>query len=92
MAPSAAWWAQHVVWFDPCSSIIPGSQNHYDRMRQACKGHKRYISDNAKMYSPNLRGSATAQKQKTWEGTRVSWVMVLARGVVHVEVMPEGPI
>lgn len=88
--PAANWWAQHVVWFDPCSSIIPGSQNHYDRMRQACKGHKRYISDNAKMYSPNLRGSATAQKQKTWEGTRVNWVMVLARGVVHVEVMPEG--
>ena len=25
--PSASWWAQHVVWFGPCCSIIPGAQN-----------------------------------------------------------------
>ena len=24
--PRPSWWAQHVVWFDPCASIIPGSQ------------------------------------------------------------------
>ena len=54
--PTVAWWAQHVLWFDPCCSIIPGSQNHYDRMRQALKGNKRYISDDAKLCSPYLRG------------------------------------
>ena len=49
--PSPSWWAQHVVWFDPCCSIIPGSQRHYDQMRQALKGAKQYISNNAKLYS-----------------------------------------
>ena len=85
---SPAWWAQHVAWFDPCASIIPGSQKQYDQMRQAYKGSKRYISDDAKMYSPNLLGPPTALKQRQWEGTKVNWFMVLARGVVHVEVMP----
>lgn len=89
MGHSVSWWPQHVVWFDPCSTIIPGSQNQYDKMRQACKGYKSYISDDAKLYSPNLSGSSTALKQRTWEGTRVNWVMVLARGVVHVEMMPD---
>ena len=88
--PSASWWAQHVVWFDPCCSIIPGSQNHYDRMRQALKGNKRYISDDAKMYSLNLRGPSTALRQRTWEGRKINWVMVLARGKIHVQVMPEN--
>lgn len=83
------WWTQNVVWIDPCSTVLPGSQNQYDKMRQAWKGYKSYISDDAKLYSPNLSGSATALKQKTWEGTRVNWVIVLARGVVHVEKMPE---
>ena len=86
----AAWWSQCVVWFDPCSTIIPGSPNQYDRMRQAWKGYKSYISDDAKLYSPNLSGSPTALKQTTWEGTRVNWVLVLTRGVMHVEVMPDG--
>ena len=27
-------------------------------------------------------------KQRQWNGTKVNWFMVLARGVVHVEVMP----
>ena len=85
---ASAWWAQHVVWFDPCASIIPGTQKQYDQMRQACKGRKRYISDNAKLYSPNLQGPPTALKQRQWEGTKVNWFMVLARGVTHVEVMP----
>ena len=57
-------------------------------MRQALKHNKRYISDDAKMYSPNLLGPSTATKQRTWEGQKINWFMVLTRGVVHVEVMP----
>ena len=53
--PDPPWWAQQVVWFDPCASILPGSQKQYDQMRQALKGNKRYISDNAKLYSANLQ-------------------------------------
>ena len=86
--PDPVWWMNNVVWFDPCCSVIPGSQAQYDRMRQACKGNRRYISDDAKMYSQNMRGPATAQKQRGWEGRKINWFMVVTRGVVHVEAMP----
>ena len=86
--PAANWWASEVVWFDPCASIIPGTQKQWLQMRQALKGMKRYISDNAKHYSPNLKESQTVLKQKQWTGNKVNWFMVLARGVAHVEVMP----
>lgn len=57
-------------------------------MIQALKGNKRFISDNAKLYSPNMPGPDTALKQRQWGGTKINWFMVLSRGVVHVEVMP----
>ena len=47
------------------------------------------MSDDATMYSRNLRGPSTALKQTTFEGTKVGWMMVLTRGVMHVEVMGE---
>ena len=87
---AAQWWAQHVVWFDPCASIIPATSKQYDEMRQAAKGNKRYVSDDAKLYSPNLRGPPTAMKQRQWGGTKINWFMVLARGVMHVEIMPQA--
>ena len=87
--PNSAWWANHVVWFDPCASVLPGSQKQFDLMRQACKNYKRWISDDAKLYSPNLKGPPTAKKQRGWEGKKVNWFMVVTRGVVHVEAMPE---
>ena len=86
--PAANWWASEVVWFDPCASIIPGSEKQWVQMRQALKGRKRYISNNAKLYSPNMPAAPTALKQTQWAGTKVNWFMVLTRGVVHVEVMP----
>ena len=86
--PAANWWASEVVWYDPCASIIPGSERQWQQMRQALKGRKRYISDDAKLYSPNLPASSTALKQRQWGGVKVNWFMVLSRGVVHVEVMP----
>ena len=88
--PAANWWASEVVWFDPCASIIPGTEKQWLQMRQALKGNKRYISDNAKLYSPNLPASSTALKQRQWSGRKVNWFMVLTRGVAHVEVMPEN--
>ena len=36
-----------------------------------------------------MRGPPTAKNQKTWEGTKVNWFMVLAKGKAHVEVMPQ---
>ena len=86
--PTNNWWASEIVWFDPCASIIPGTEKQWLQMRQAIKGKKRYISDDAKEYSPNLPASATVMKQRQWTGKKVNWFMVLARGVAHVEVLP----
>ena len=36
-----------------------------------------------------MRGPPTAKNQTTWEGTKVNWFMVLAKGKAHVEVMPQ---
>ena len=47
------------------------------------------MSDNAKLYSPNLSAPSTALKQKGWGGRKVNWFIILTRGVVHVEVMPD---
>ena len=85
---AANWWASEVVWFDPCATILPGSQKQYEQMKQVLKGKKRYISDNAKLYSPNLLGQPTALKQTSWGGKKINWFMILSRGVAHVEIMP----
>ena len=84
-----SWWYNNVVWFDPCASILPGSLRQYQRMKQAMAGGKGWHSDNAKQYSPNLRGAKEALKQISWEGTKVNWFMVLAKGRAHVEIMPD---
>ena len=87
---SASWWPQNGVWIDPCASVLPRSQRQYIRMRQAELGNKgRLISDDAKMYSRNLRGRKEALKQASWEALRISWIIVLARGKVAVEMPPE---
>ena len=60
----AAWWSRNVVWIDPCASILPRSQRQYEKMRRAQLGNKkRFISDDARMYSRNLRAPPQATKQ-----------------------------
>ena len=85
------WWSRNVVWLDPCASILPRTRRQYDRMRQADLGNKRrYISDDARSYSRNLRGPKEALKQASHEAMRISWVVVLARGKVAIEMLPEA--
>ena len=52
--PEPSWWMRNVVWFDPCCSILPGSQAQYNKMRQAFKQNKRWISDDTKGYPRDL--------------------------------------
>ena len=81
----AAWWLRNVVWMDPCCSVLPRSRRQYDKMSRAELGNKkRYISDDARLYSRNLRGPKESLKQASFEAERISWVMVLARGVMTV--------
>lgn len=82
------WFFQNVLWIDPCSSIRPGSKAQFLLQKQVLKGTKGYQSSDALMESFNLRGPETALKQRTWSGHKVNWVIVLARGVVAVKVLP----
>ena len=59
-------------------------------MRQADLGNKRrYISDDGRGYPRNLRGPKEALKQASHEAMRINWIVVLARGRVAIEMLPE---
>ncbi len=86
---TAAWFYNNVVWIDPCASILPTSYKQWLRQKQALSGDKEWISDDAKMEDPNLRGRKTALHQCSWEGKRMNWVITLTRGQVGVDILPE---
>ena len=48
------------------------------------------MSGDAKDDSMNLRASPYAGKQAQWGDTRIWWFIILAKGRVHIEMMPEG--
>jgi hypothetical protein len=84
------WYFNNLLWFDPCHSIIPAGPKKAADQNQLQKGSRRYISNDAKMYSRNLRAPAYAKSQCGWGDRRFRWVLLLTRGRIHVEVMPEG--
>ena len=87
----ARWWLRNVVWIDPCASLIPKTRRQYDRMRRAELGNrKRLISDNARQYNRNLRGTPEVLKQASYDVHRVNWLMVLTQGKVAVHMLPEN--
>ena len=57
-------------------------------MKEALKGEKGWHSDDAKHLNENRRGPTTALKQRTWDGTKVNWVIVLTRGRIGVDILP----
>ena len=46
------------------------------------------MSNNARMNGTNLSGPETALKQRTFSGKKINWVILLARGIVVVKVLP----
>ena len=84
------WYFRHCMWMDPCSTIIPGraKTQHDQQFANFGKG-KRWISEDSKDISRNLRASPYGGKQKQWGDERVWWFVLLVHGRVHVEVMPE---
>ena len=85
------WWRRHVVWFDPCHTVLPGSAKKAFDVRQASYGKaKRWVSANAKGSSRNLRAKPYALQQTSWGDQKVYYFIGLARATVFVEVMPDG--
>ena len=48
------------------------------------------MSEDARDDSRNLRASPYATKQKQWGDLRLWWFIVVAKGKVHIQVMPTG--
>ena len=47
-----AWCAQHRVWFDPCSSIVPGAPRSAFDANQASYGKGKRVSSGAAILAP----------------------------------------
>ena len=86
---SDTWHFDNVIWFDPNSKVKPGGPKKAAEQEQVQWGTKRYISNDAKEYSRNLRAKKYASTQKSWGDARFRYVVVLTRGKLHVEVMPD---
>ena len=84
------WYFNNLILFGPNSTIIPSGPKNAADQDQAALPSMRYISDDAKGYSRNLKGPDYAKKQAGWGDKRYRWVLALSRGRVGVTVMDEG--
>ena len=85
-----SWFYNNLVWIDPCSSILPRTENKGSELALARKGKKCWASVGTQECSRNLSGKKSSLMQKSWDTERVWWLPVLARGKLHLEVLPEN--
>ena len=80
---NAGWFHQHVVFIDPCSTVLSDSlQAGFDENHASYgKGRRRLLPDQQKS-SRNLRASPYATKQTRYGDVKAWWFIVLARGKV----------
>jgi hypothetical protein len=87
---SPGWFFQNCIWVDPCSTILPGSARSIADQKQANLGKsKRWGSTDARDNPRNQRAPPYAEKQAGWGDKRVWWFVIVTRGKVHFEVMPD---
>jgi hypothetical protein len=85
------WYYRHVVWMDPCHTIIPGRpKTEFDQKMAGYGKSSRWMSGDARDDSRNLRSGPYTNKTLQWGDKRVWWYIFLTQGKVHVEVLPEG--
>ena len=84
------WYFNHCDCLGPCSTTVPGSKKTAFDHQQANFGkQKRWMSSGSKHASRNMRPSLYAGKQAHWGDKRVWWFVVLAKGRVHLAIMPD---
>ena len=84
------WYYKALIWCDLCNSILPRTEQKAQELALARKGRKGWMSDGSQGRPCNVRGNRDTLKQSSWGTIRVWWVPILARGKLHVELMPEG--
>lgn len=89
MKRKSGWYHQNCIWMDPCNTVIPAAKRTIFDQDQAAKGrHKRWMSQDTRKYSRNLKASSYAGKQKQWADKRAWWILMLAKGRVILQLMP----
>lgn len=88
---TAGWFSQHVIWTDPCSTIVPRNARQAFDQEQSRKGKgKRWISKSSKVQSKNQRAPPYTGKQCQYGDKRMWWFIVLSRGVVRLVLMGDN--
>ena len=83
------WYYRHCVWFDPCNTVVPKGPRAAFNQRQAARRGKVWSSKSTLQDNGKLSGSKHGGKQKSSGDKRVWWFVVLARGVVRLQVMDQ---
>ena len=87
----ASWYQRNVVWWDPCSSIVPSAPRAIFNINKANQPKcARWMSKDARYYSRNLRASPYSGKQASWGGKRVWWFIIFTRDQVRLPIMDMG--
>ena len=85
----AQWYCDHVIWIDPCNTVVPAAKRTIFDQAQAARGKsKRWMSKGSKRKSRNLRATPYAGKQRQWADKRAWWMMVMTRGKVVLHSLP----
>ena len=84
----AGWYFRHVVWMDPCYTIVPGRpKTIFDQQQFNFGKGPRWMSDDSKDLSLNMRSSPYTNKTTQWGDEKVWWFMILAKGQVRIHVV-----
>lgn len=86
---SPGWYFRNCIWVDPNYTILTTDPRAVFDAKQASFGKNklRWISPDKRISSRNLRASPYAGKQARGGDRKVWWHIVVARGIVHYELM-----
>ena len=82
------WYYQNLVWTDICYSVLPRSEKKAAEQALARKNGKAWMSQGCQHDDKNLRGDKRSINMNSWDTVRVWWAPVLARGKLHVVLLP----
>ena len=83
------WYYENLVWTDLCNSIRALTEKKEQELALARKAGKSWMIPGSEMHATNLRGPKATLKMNSWDTERLWWAPVLAKGKLHVEVLPE---
>jgi hypothetical protein len=85
---TAGWWFRHVIYADPCHTILSNKVRTTFDEKQASYGKgKRWMSADAQRDSRNCKASPYATKQCQFGDRKIWWMIVMVRGHVHFEIL-----